>query len=210
MVEPTGYTALDLIGFTDKGLYSGSANYVKNDIVHDSTEKMWRCLIDDTTGITPVEGVNWTAFISPPSQNPEAIGIGYGSCATAAATAAKEATLSGFNLKTNGYVSVKFTYDVPANATLNVNNTGTKAIYYQGAAITASVIKAGDIATFIYDGANFNLINLDSDSSEIEALTNKVDDLQIAEYDSTDESIVFRSSDVATYDSSDESIIINI
>lgn len=173
MVEPTGYTALDLIGFTDKGLYSGSANYVKNDIVHDSTEKMWRCLIDDTTGITPVEGVNWTAFISPPSQNPEAIGIGYGSCATAAATSAKEATLSGFNLKTNGYVSVKFTYDVPANATLNVNNTGTKAIYYQGAAITASVIKAGDIATFIYDGANFNLINLDSDSSQIQALANQ-------------------------------------
>lgn len=47
-------------------------------------------------------------------------------------------------------------------------------------------------------------------TSEIEALTNKVDDLQIAEYDSTDESIVFRSSDVATYDSTDESIIINI
>ena len=34
--------------------------------------------------------------------------------------------------------------------------------------------------------------------------------LQIADYDSSDESIVFRSSSAATYDSTDESIIINI
>lgn len=62
MVEPTGYTALDLIGFTDKGPYDPNANYVKNDLVHVGNST-WRCKIDDTTGITPTEGANWTIFI---------------------------------------------------------------------------------------------------------------------------------------------------
>ena len=72
MVNPTGYTALDLIGFTDQGPYSSSANYVKNDLVHDSGN-IWRCLIDDTTGIAPAEGVNWTLFIGEPTNLVERI-----------------------------------------------------------------------------------------------------------------------------------------
>lgn len=62
MVEPTGYTALDLIGFTDRGPYDPTANYVRNDLVHVGNST-WRCKIDDTTGITPTEGANWTIFI---------------------------------------------------------------------------------------------------------------------------------------------------
>lgn len=72
MVNPTGYTALDLIGFTDKGTYSSSANYVKNDLVHYGGN-IWRCLIDDTTGIAPAEGVNWTLFIGEPTNLVERI-----------------------------------------------------------------------------------------------------------------------------------------
>ena len=71
MVNPTGYTALDLIGFTDQGTYSSSDNYVKNDLVHYSGN-IWRCLIDDTTGITPAEGVNWALFIGEPTNLVEA------------------------------------------------------------------------------------------------------------------------------------------
>ena len=62
MNVPTGYTELDLIGYTDKGAYSAAAAYVKNDIVHYQ-DNLWRCLIDDTTGITPAEGQSWTIFI---------------------------------------------------------------------------------------------------------------------------------------------------
>lgn len=62
MVEPTGYTALDLIGFTDKGGYDPTANYVKNDIVTVGNTK-WRCKIDDTTGVTPAENANWTIYL---------------------------------------------------------------------------------------------------------------------------------------------------
>ena len=92
---------------------------------------------------------------------PAGLGQGYGTCATAAATAAKVVTLSNYVLTTGGVVSVKFTYNVPASATMNVNSKGAKAIYYKGAAITANVIQAGDVATFIYDGSYYHLIAID-------------------------------------------------
>lgn len=62
MIEPTGYTALDLIGFTDRGAYDPTANYVKNDIVSVGNTK-WRCKVDDTTGVTPAENANWTIYL---------------------------------------------------------------------------------------------------------------------------------------------------
>lgn len=70
MVNPSGYKALDLVGFTDKGTYSASANYVKNDLAHYGGN-IWRCLIDDTTGITPTEGNNWTLFVGEPTNMAE-------------------------------------------------------------------------------------------------------------------------------------------
>ena len=63
MNVPSGYTALDLIGFTDKGDYDSSVNYVKNDLAHDNG-RVWLCLIDDTIGIAPAVGVaNWKIWI---------------------------------------------------------------------------------------------------------------------------------------------------
>lgn len=66
MIEPTGYTALDLVGFTDRGTYAANVNYVKNDLVHYGGN-IWRILIDDTIGITPAEGTNYTLFIGEPT-----------------------------------------------------------------------------------------------------------------------------------------------
>ena len=63
MNVPTGYTELDMVGFTDKGTYSASAEYVKNDIVHYGNA-LWRCKIDETTGVTPAENTNWTLYIN--------------------------------------------------------------------------------------------------------------------------------------------------
>lgn len=62
MVEPTGYSALDLIGFTDKGDYAAGSTYVKNDVVHYGGN-MWLCKLDDTTGHTPAEGTYWTLWL---------------------------------------------------------------------------------------------------------------------------------------------------
>lgn len=345
MVNPTGYTALDLIGYTDKGDYSSSATYVRNDLVHYNSS-IWRCLVDDTTHVTPVEGAAWTLFIQQPgvmtgatssangkaglvpapakanrtqflkgngtwatpdlpadmtgatssaagahglvpapiagddkkalfgdgnfklpmstwsgscataadqrikevttgsdfvlqagavivvrftntntfssttdspvqlnvngtgnvniwyntahsgngntgtgskyygdssrpiiyiydgtywvwvsqsrdtdtTYTPQGLGFGYGTCSTAAATAAKTATLSGYALTKNGIVCIRFTNSVPANATLNVNSKGAKAIMYKGVAIVAGIIKAGDMASFVYTGSYYVLI----------------------------------------------------
>ena len=72
MTNPTGYTALDLVGFTDKGAYAGNVYYVKNDLVHYGGN-IWRCLIDDTMAIAPTEGLNWTLFIGEPTNLVERI-----------------------------------------------------------------------------------------------------------------------------------------
>lgn len=98
------------------------------------------------------------------------LGQGYGTCATAAATAAKVVTLSGYALVTNGIVAVKFTYAVPASATMNINSKGAKAIYYRGAAIAAGVIDAGDIATFIYNGSQYILLTVDKFQNELDSI----------------------------------------
>lgn len=62
MNVPTGYTELDLVGFTDRGDYDSTATYVKNDLVKYGGKK-WKCKQDDVTDITPVEGLTWSAFI---------------------------------------------------------------------------------------------------------------------------------------------------
>jgi len=88
-----------------------------------------------------------------------ALGFGFGSCSTAESTAAKEATLSGFILKDGAMPTVKFTYAVPAQATLNINSTGAKSIYILAAGmltkVTAGFIKAGDYVTFLYNGSYY-------------------------------------------------------
>lgn len=97
------------------------------------------------------------------------LGQGYGTCATAEATVAKAVTLSNYSLQTGGVVSVKFTYAVPASATLNINSKGAKSVYFRGAAITAGVIKAGDVATFIYNGSQYHLVAIDRWQNDINA-----------------------------------------
>lgn len=94
------------------------------------------------------------------------LGNGYGTCATDGATATKVVTLSGYSLLVGGVVAVKFTNAVPANATMNINSKGAKSIYYHGAAITANIIQAGDIATFIYNGTQYDLLAIDRVAKE--------------------------------------------
>ena len=93
------------------------------------------------------------------------LGNGFGTCSTAYATTAKVATLSSYVLQTNGYVSIRFTYGVPASATLNINSRGARAIYHGTAAITDGVIKAGDIATFVYNGSYYYLVAVSKPSN---------------------------------------------
>lgn len=83
----------------------------------------------------------------------------YGSCSTAAATAAKTVTVDNFSLETGARVAVKFTVtNTAASPTLNVNSTGAKAIYYKGAAITKGYLAANKTYEFIYNGTQWDLL----------------------------------------------------
>ena len=83
----------------------------------------------------------------------------YGTCSTAASTAAKVVSCTGFALATGAKITVKFTVtNTASNPTLNVNNTGAKAIQYRGSAISSGYLAANRVYTFIYDGTNYQLI----------------------------------------------------
>lgn len=85
----------------------------------------------------------------------------YGTCTTAEETTAKTSAITNYVLTTGALAAIKFTYAVPASATLNINSTGVKNIYYQGAAITAGIINAGDLVTFVYDGTQYAVVSID-------------------------------------------------
>jgi hypothetical protein len=88
MSAPSGYTALDFVGFTDKGTYSPIVKYMRNDLVHHGGNIM-RCKVDDTLNVTPVEGANWELWIgasanlaertiAPLENNPADVAFGVG------------------------------------------------------------------------------------------------------------------------------------
>lgn len=96
----------------------------------------------------------------------------FGTCSTAAATAAKAVSITTgtFNLEAGARVSVKFSNTNTANSpTLNVNSKGAKNIFHKGAQITSGSNKAllAGVVDFIYDGTQWHLIGnyIDSDSN---------------------------------------------
>ena len=97
--------------------------------------------------------------MSVPTKSNAENGNGIGTCSTSSGTALT-VSLTGYELVQNGFVAVTFEYDVPANATLNINSKGAKPIYYKGAAIEADTIKADDTITFCYDGTNYVVTSL--------------------------------------------------
>lgn len=166
MTEPTGYTAVGMVGFTDQGTYSASASYVKNDLVHYGGN-IWRCLIDDTTGITPTEGTNWTLFVGEPTNMAERI-----------------------------------LAPVEVSPSENAYSVGEQLIFNDVLYKAKTAIAVGDALV-----VDTNIELAPKVTSQIQTLTNLLD---VAYYDATTESIVFRSSDVAEYDATTESIVINI
>lgn len=85
----------------------------------------------------------------------------YGTCGTAAATAAKTVTLSGFTLQTGARIAVCFTYgNTAASPTLNVNSTGAKAIRrLSSTAAMAYMWQAGEVVEFVYSGSYWYMVN---------------------------------------------------
>ena len=117
------------------------------------------------TNIYMFTGTHWqwiSSGVYPSTVSNASLGQGYGTCTTSESTLAKVSTISSYSLAVGGVVSIKFTYGVSANSTLNITSKGAKPIFYRGVAITNGIIKAGDTATFIYNGTQYHLISLDT------------------------------------------------
>ena len=96
-------------------------------------------------------------YIDGMSFNGAADIVHFGTCATAAGTAAKAATITGFKLVTGARIAIKFSAaNTVANPTLNVNGTGAKAIKKYGTtAVDVNAWVAGAVVEFTYDGTNW-------------------------------------------------------
>lgn len=118
--------------------YYGNASFIRN-------------LNGDASGVwtfTP-----WRTYTSSPYGN-----VFYGTCSTAAATAAKVVSATDFFLVTGVEITVKNTIANTATApTLNVSSTGAKSIYYHGAAVPAGYLGVGTYK-LSYDGSVYNII----------------------------------------------------
>ena len=101
------------------------------------------------------------------SFNGEAAISHYGSCSTAAGTAEKVVSCTGFSLVAGARITVKFTVtNTAANPTLNVNSTGAKAIYYRGSAISAGYLAENRTYEFVYNGTQYELVgDIDTDTN---------------------------------------------
>lgn len=152
---------LNVNGTGAKSIWYNNAVYTGNSVMV--------CGYANRTHMYIYDGTYWVWVSSGSDSNTiysnASLGQGYGTCTTAEATVAKIVTLSSYALVVGGIVSVKFTYAVPASATLDINSNGAKAIYRRGSAITAGIIKAGDTATFIYNGSQYHLISVDRDDN---------------------------------------------
>ncbi|MDV3427477.1 MAG: hypothetical protein LIR50_10630 [Bacillota bacterium] len=87
----------------------------------------------------------------------------YGTCSTAAETAAKSVVCDNFILFNGARIQITFTYANTASVpTLNVNNTGAKSIYINKSVVSASnqlLWSAGSKMEFVYDGTGWILQN---------------------------------------------------
>lgn len=87
--------------------------------------------------------------------------VGYFVCDTAAATAAKTIAATGYALATGGNIRIKMTNANTADAvTLNINGTGAKALFYNGAqASSTNSWEANEVVEVYYDGTRFHCLS---------------------------------------------------
>lgn len=134
-----------------------------------------------------------SASISIPAENVD-LGQGYGVSSDSAASAVRTSSISGFELKEGGIVSIKFTTNIEiTNPNLNISSTGAKPIYYRGSALPIGTINAGDTVTFMYDGTYYHVIS--TDVSEV-PITRKINNKELSE------DITLTASDVGALPSS--------
>ena len=135
------------------------------------------------TGISNVytiymyNGTYWR-WITTAIENLALSGFGYATQNNSSTSSLITATLSNYKQIEGGIVCVKFTYDVPANSTLNINSAGATSIKHKGSNITAGIIKAGDLVTFVYNNG-YQILAIDSSytKAEIDSMIGNIETL---------------------------------
>ena len=127
-------------------------------------------------------GNGTTAYNSLPYVGGTGASVLYGSSSTAAGTAAKVATIANYKLTTGALVLIEFTAtNTASNPTLNISSTGAKAIYYNGAAVTASYLKAQHIYMMRYNGTQYDIVgDIDSLVEDAEELAEEVPEYTVS------------------------------
>lgn len=74
-----------------------------------------------------------------------------GTCSANAGQTALAVTIPNYTLADKDIIAITFANDVPEGASLNINNTGAKAIQVGGTSIQSNIIKAKNTALFLYD-----------------------------------------------------------
>ena len=123
-------------------------------------------------GLTLTEGVNILKYNGTAWSQEQLISIadiyknplmGYYECDTAGGTAAKTVTATGYvRPTTGGSVKIKInSRNTVANATLNINSTGAKPLFYNGArAGVGNTWDTNEIVEVFYDGTNYQAYNV--------------------------------------------------
>lgn len=114
--------------------------------------------------------------------------IGYGTCTTIGP--AKAVTIDGFTPTSGSLVLVRFTRDVPAESTLNVNGSGAVSIYYLGETLINNALFAGDLGIFLYDGTYYHLISNDHDTYDLLQFADFIFDDGSSSLNTTSQSVV--------------------
>ena len=116
--------------------------------------------------------------------------IAYGTCATAAATAAKVITITGntnWTLVAGSMITILFSATNTAESpTFNVNGTGEKNVFYGANQITTSSLSYAGYANrpmnFMYDGTQYRFIGWGADSNSDTKVTNVVQKTSTLKY----------------------------
>lgn len=161
LIIPKGtYDANTTYNFLDAVYYAGSTYVCKQ----------------TTIGHDPTNTTYWQ-IMAQGTQSAAIAGNYYGTCDTAAATAAKVVTVPSnehFVLQVGDIIGVKFDYtNTASNVTINVNSTGAKRVYYDTSEVSSANLWAGGeadrITLYMYDGTDWVWIGHDEDNDTTEA-----------------------------------------
>lgn len=158
--------------------YGSGTSYARSNHVHPTDTSRQATLVSGTN----IKTIDSTSLLG--SGDIVTRANWYGTCSTTGSSGTKVVTCANYVLKAGDIIAVTFTAPNLANpVSLNVNSTGAKTVYYNGAATSSSnqlnwVINS--TLTFLYDGSNYQFLsNSKLDNSEYGAywidLTSPID-----------------------------------